>query len=381
MLAPPRKTKGFNNTCRDEENINKATIYTKVHFSYNTTTVKSFFFIHTFQYPSFCAIVKGDITACLKRIREMESLKKKWILAASSMVLLLAACTNDEASEEEQNGTDSSAEVEAQEANDDNQVIVETSAGDITEEELVNRLKDMYGDQVIQELVQMKVMNHKAEELGVSEEDIDEEIQTIQESMGIESDDEFYNIMEMQGISSEEEVRELVKQQVLLQKLVEDEGEPTEEMVQAEYDKGEEVEARHILVEEEELANELYERLTDGEDFAELAEEYSVDPGSGSEGGDLGFFRRGTMTAPFEEAAYNLEVDEISEPVPTQFGYHIIQVTDRTPFEDDFEEVEEQLYNTLNQRMMQRMGEKQQEMFEEVEINVIDSRYEGLFDQ
>lgn len=297
------------------------------------------------------------------------------------MVLLLAACTNDEASEEEQNGTDSSAEVEAQEANDDNQVIVETSAGDITEEELVNRLKDMYGDQVIQELVQMKVMNHKAEELGVSEEDIDEEIQTIQESMGIESDDEFYNIMEMQGISSEEEVRELVKQQVLLQKLVEDEGEPTEEMVQAEYDKGEEVEARHILVEEEELANELYERLTDGEDFAELAEEYSVDPGSGSEGGDLGFFRRGTMTAPFEEAAYNLEVDEISEPVPTQFGYHIIQVTDRTPFEDDFEEVEEQLYNTLNQRMMQRMGEKQQEMFEEVEINVIDSRYEGLFDQ
>ncbi len=79
------------------------------------------------------------------------------------------------------------------------------------------------------------------------------------------------------------------------------------------------------------LANELRQRLLDGEDFAELAAQYSDDPGSAAQGGDLGWFGRGQMVAPFEEAAFSLDIDEISEPIQTDFGYHIIQVIEKDP--------------------------------------------------
>lgn len=77
------------------------------------------------------------------------------------------------------------------------------------------------------------------------------------------------------------------------------------------------------------LAQELYQRIQDGEDFAELAQEYSDDPVSGANGGDLGWFGRGMMVPSFEEAAFSLEVGEVSEPVQSEFGYHIIEVLDR----------------------------------------------------
>lgn len=77
------------------------------------------------------------------------------------------------------------------------------------------------------------------------------------------------------------------------------------------------------------LAEELRQRVLDGEDFAELAQEYSDDTGSGLNGGDLGWFARGAMVPEFEEAAFALAVGDISEPVESQFGWHIIQVTER----------------------------------------------------
>ena len=77
------------------------------------------------------------------------------------------------------------------------------------------------------------------------------------------------------------------------------------------------------------LANELRARILAGEDFAALAAEYSDDVGSGLQGGDLGWFSRGMMVAPFEETAFSLPVGEVSEPVKTDFGYHLIEVTAR----------------------------------------------------
>ena len=88
----------------------------------------------------------------------------------------------------------------------------------------------------------------------------------------------------------------------------------------------EQVWARHILVRNEAEARAAMLLLDQGVDFAEVARRYSQDTGSGAIGGDLGWFGRGAMVAEFEESAFDLEVGEISEPVQSQFGYHIIQV-------------------------------------------------------
>ena len=88
-----------------------------------------------------------------------------------------------------------------------------------------------------------------------------------------------------------------------------------------------EVRARHVLVETEAEAEEVAERLKKGEDFAALANDKSKDPGT--EGGDLGFFTRGRMVKPFEDAAFALDVGEVSEPVETPFGWHIIRVEEK----------------------------------------------------
>lgn len=87
-----------------------------------------------------------------------------------------------------------------------------------------------------------------------------------------------------------------------------------------------EVRASHILVKTEQEAKDLYNEIKNGKSFAEVAQEKSLCP-SGQNGGDLGFFGKGMMVKPFEDAAFALEVGELSQPVETQFGWHLIEVT------------------------------------------------------
>ena len=91
----------------------------------------------------------------------------------------------------------------------------------------------------------------------------------------------------------------------------------------ADADLGKEYNAAHILVETQDEATALVEQLSNGADFAELAKEKSTGP-SGPNGGDLGWFGTGAMVAPFEEAVVALSVGEVSQPVETQFGWHVI---------------------------------------------------------
>jgi peptidyl-prolyl cis-trans isomerase C len=116
----------------------------------------------------------------------------------------------------------------------------------------------------------------------------------------------------------------------------------------------EEVHARHILVEDEAQAKAAAERLKKGEDFAKLAGELSKDPGSGKEGGDLGWFSKDRMVPEFAEAAFKLGKGEVSEPVKSQFGWHIIKLEDkRAKPLPDFAAVKPQIDQYLERKAQQ----------------------------
>ena len=88
------------------------------------------------------------------------------------------------------------------------------------------------------------------------------------------------------------------------------------------------IRAEHILVKDYSRAIELKEKINNGESFEELARENSLCP-SGKQGGDLGYFTRGQMVKPFEDAAFSTEVGKVSDPIQTQFGWHLIKVVDK----------------------------------------------------
>jgi peptidyl-prolyl cis-trans isomerase C len=105
-------------------------------------------------------------------------------------------------------------------------------------------------------------------------------------------------------------------------------------------------------------AQEIRKKLVEGADFAQLASTESDDAGSKTRGGDLNFFKRGQMVAPFEQAAFSMKVGEISEPIKTQFGYHIIKVEARKSFEDFKPEIERQVRAQEAQKMLEEMQKK-----------------------
>ena len=107
-----------------------------------------------------------------------------------------------------------------------------------------------------------------------------------------------------------------------------------------------EVEASHILVEDEKLAGEILNKLKGGADFAEMAKEYSID-GSAAQGGSLGTFGKGVMVPEFENAAFALKPGEISDVVKSKFGYHIIKVTGKNQGRETFEDARENIIDTL----------------------------------
>lgn len=116
----------------------------------------------------------------------------------------------------------------------------------------------------------------------------------------------------------------------------------------------EEAHARHILVEDEAQAKTVVERLKKGEDFAKVAAELSKDPGSGKEGGDLGWFTKDRMVPEFAEAAFKLKKGEVSEPVKSQFGWHVIRLEDkRAKPLPDFAAVKPQIDQYLERKAQQ----------------------------
>jgi peptidyl-prolyl cis-trans isomerase C len=149
-------------------------------------------------------------------------------------------------------------------------------------------------------------------------------------------------------------LRELYFDKTLKGKIGEDEAKKiyTEKIAQLKPE--EEIEARHILVDSEEKAKELHAKIVAGADFAQLAKENSTDTGSKDQGGVLGYFGHGQMVPEFEAAAFKLEKGQVSEPVHTNFGWHIIKVDDRRKKEPpSFAAVKDTILNSLVVRKAQ----------------------------
>jgi len=133
----------------------------------------------------------------------------------------------------------------------------------------------------------------------------------------------------------------------------------------------ESVKASHILVDTEEKANEILNEINEGLSFEEAAKKYSKCP-SKAKGGDLGFFTKGKMVPEFEQAAFDMEKDDISEPVKTKFGYHLIKVYDKKePGISTFEEVKNNLaQNILANKQRQKYLNKVNQLKKEYEVKI-----------
>ncbi|HDQ71987.1 MAG TPA: hypothetical protein ENN19_07810 [Chloroflexi bacterium] len=183
-------------------------------------------------------------------------------------------------------------------------------------------LLPMLQEQVLEQLIQRELLRQLGDQEGITidADTVDEEIALIKTEI---ETDEFFADWESflaQNNLTEETVRELIAENLLMERLVEKHSgaEATEQ-----------VHASHILVETEETAQEVLDKLAEGETFANLAAEYSTDPSNKDNGGDLGWFPSGAMVPEFEDVAFSLEPGEISGAVETSFGYHVILVHEK----------------------------------------------------
>ncbi|CEJ83251.1 putative Peptidylprolyl isomerase [Hyphomicrobium sp. GJ21] len=141
----------------------------------------------------------------------------------------------------------------------------------------------------------------------------------------------------------------------------------------------EEVSARHILVETEEQAKELKAKLDKGADFAQLAKENSKDPGSKDDGGNLGYFGHGQMVPQFEEVVFKLKKGEVSDPVKTQFGWHLVKLEDsRTKQPPAFEIVKDRIAQSL---LLQKAQKTAMELRANAKIEIVDPEIKKSIDE
>ena len=239
-------------------------------------------------------------------------------------------------------------------------------------------MKTSVGDQAIQILMIEKVLADKYE---VTDDEVEAEFKKNKEEMG----DTFDQFLE-QNNQTEESYKKVIRLNLLQEKALTDGVEVTDEEIQQQYERqGTELNARHILVADQETADKVKKELDEGGDFAKLAEEYSTDPGSAANGGGLDWFGAGAMVPEFEEAAFALEVDEISEPVQSQHGFHIIQVTEKRQVEDQpaLEDQKEQIRSDLAMAKADQAAlvPKIAEMLKDAKVDIKDEDLKGALDE
>ncbi|MEA4882204.1 MAG: peptidylprolyl isomerase [Clostridia bacterium] len=253
----------------------------------------------------------------------------------------------------------------------------------LSRRDFIGRLEENSGSQILNQMIDEKLIQQAAKEAKVSvkPEEVDEEVQKLRKEIG----PSFDSMLAQYGMT-EADLRTNLDMNLLVFKLSTKDVTVTDEEMQkyfdehkSDYDEPEQVKASHILVETESEAKEIQKRLSAGEEFASIATEKSLDPGSAAEGGDLGFFPRGRMTAEFEKVAFSMAPGQTSNPVKSEFGYHIIRVTDRkAAHEATFEEVKDDVERQIKGKQAKSPQQVSQELRMTGKITVTDSKYKDL---
>ncbi|TQR16435.1 peptidylprolyl isomerase [Psychrobacillus soli] len=205
----------------------------------------------------------------------------------------------------------------------------------ITEDTLNEKMMDNYGEETVESLIMEEIIRQETEKEGIliSQEEIDAEMQVYQENYG--GEEAFQEVLETSGVELSD-VEEDIRTYLALNQLFKNRITITEEEIETYFEENKDsftrpkqVEAIHILVEDEKTAGMVAEKLKAGEDFSTLAKEYSIDETTKDTGGELSYFSVGEMEQAFEDAAFSMDIDEVSQPVETSYGYHIIKVTDK----------------------------------------------------
>jgi peptidyl-prolyl cis-trans isomerase C len=263
----------------------------------------------------------------------------------------------------------------------------------------MGQMKEVVKKQALENVISRALLDQAIERAGVtaSQEEVDARMTEIRSQMG--SDEEFAQRLAMMGIT-EEMLEKEMGTAIKVEKLIETRGDlttVTDEDLRTYYNENidrfkqpAQVQASHILFKVEttdteaekgakrQEAEAVLAELGGGADFAQLAQEHSACPSS-QNGGDLGFFRRGQMVKPFEDAAFGMKAGEMSGIVETQFGYHIIKVTDRQEEREiPFEEAKEGLIGFLEgQKKQEAMGSYIEELRGEAVIEYAEPPEEG----
>ncbi|MDR0880517.1 MAG: peptidylprolyl isomerase [Clostridioides sp.] len=241
--------------------------------------------------------------------------------------------------------------------------------------------KDKFKESIIQQLVENQVVYDQAkkDKLTPTDKEIKEAVAAMKKNM--ESNKEYKKQLTDIGID-EEFLKTQITENLALQKFQEDFSKKTkisDEEIKKYYDthkdefKKDEVKASHILLKTvddnnkplpkekiekaKKKAEEALKKVKAGEDFAKVAKEYSQDS-SAQSGGDLGTFGRGQMVAEFEKAAFSMKVGDISDLVKTQYGYHIIKLTDKDNEQTSLEDAKETIKaNLMKEKYIQKVDE------------------------
>jgi len=206
----------------------------------------------------------------------------------------------------------------------------------ITKGELDARLEAQSGRQALQQMVQQDLVFQYAKQhnITVNDDDVNKQLTQIESRF---APGQFDTILKNQGLTMDD-AKNVIREQLIVKKAVDQNITVGDAQIadyfnknHAQFDQPKEVRARHILVKTPAEAASIEQQLARGANFADLAKKYSMDPGSKDKGGELGFFGPGQMVKPFEEVAFSMRPGQVSQPVHTPFGWHVIQVEEVKP--------------------------------------------------